>query len=55
MQLRPFFQRLQRGLLLARSMEEKETEQLCTVPEDVPEGHFVVLAMEGGEVGRFVV
>ncbi|KAK4797901.1 hypothetical protein SAY86_030227 [Trapa natans] len=51
-QLRPFFRRLQRGLLLASSMEN---QQLPSVPEDVPEGHFVVHAVGGGEAERFVV
>lgn len=53
--LGPFFRKLQRGLLLASSAEEKEAGQLSLVPEDVPEGHFVVLAIKGGEAERFVI
>lgn len=53
--LRSFFQKLQRGLPLVSSAEEEDAEQHATVPEDVPEGHFAVLAIEGDEVGRFIV
>ncbi|OWM82428.1 auxin-responsive protein SAUR71 [Punica granatum] len=53
--LRPFIRKLQRGLLLNLSPERSETKQLPALPDDVPEGHFVVLATEGGEAERFVV
>lgn len=60
--LRLFVGKLQRRLsLLAAAGEEDESdfdEELevgTTVPDDVKEGHFAVLAVKGAEKKRFVV
>ncbi|RDX71272.1 Auxin-responsive protein SAUR32, partial [Mucuna pruriens] len=34
---------------------DEENERTTNVPEDVKEGHFVVIAMQGEETKRFVV
>ncbi|KAM6568879.1 hypothetical protein CsatB_016864 [Cannabis sativa] len=61
--LRLFVGKLQRRLSLlaaaARDSDEsaldEELEVATTVPEDVKEGHFAVLAVKGDEKKRFVV
>ena len=37
------------------NFDQEEFEVQTTVPEDVKEGHFAVLAMKGSEKKRFVV
>jgi SAUR family protein len=63
--LRLLIQKLQKGLSVlaprgpdlreSRRHEEELAEEPIMVPDDVTEGHFAVLAVEGEETQRFVV
>ncbi|KAM1654218.1 hypothetical protein EV2_006770 [Malus domestica] len=49
-------EKLQRSLSLGRSKSSNYSDgDSTTVPEDVKEGHFAVIAVEGDEPKRFVV
>ncbi|KAF3454932.1 hypothetical protein FNV43_RR05380 [Rhamnella rubrinervis] len=61
-QLKIVAQKLQKSLLLRRKTNSSDMEQtheeVCDstpVPEDVKEGHFAVIAVEGDKPKRFVV
>lgn len=61
-QLKIVAQKLQKSLLLGRKSSsnymEQTHEEVCDstpVPEDVKEGHFAVIAVEGDKPKRFVV
>ncbi|XP_047967014.1 auxin-induced protein 6B-like [Salvia hispanica] len=43
------------GFEYDRAMEDDEACLLGGVPQDVKKGHFVVYAVEGGELRRFVL
>nr|AMQ09540.1 small auxin up regulated protein [Boehmeria nivea] len=52
--VRTFIRKLQKRLSILHFTEEG-FEVPTTVPDDVKEGHFAVLAMNGSEKKRFVV
>ncbi|CAJ1892780.1 unnamed protein product [Sphenostylis stenocarpa] len=47
--------RTRRVCYLSDIDEDKDNENATRVPEDVKEGHFAVIAMQGEETKRFVV
>ena len=56
--VRRFIGKLQKRFSLlaeARGFDKQEFEEQTTVPDDVKEGHFAVLAIKGSEKKRFIV
>ncbi|KAF6140210.1 hypothetical protein GIB67_000258 [Kingdonia uniflora] len=48
-------EKLQRNISMYKRLPRVEDEATVVLPEDVKEGHFVVIAVNGGEQTRFVV
>ncbi|XP_008226298.1 PREDICTED: auxin-induced protein 10A5-like [Prunus mume] len=53
--LKVVVEKLQRSLSLGRSKPSNYSDDSTRVPEDVKEGHFAVIAVDGDEPKRFVV
>nr|KYP70896.1 Auxin-induced protein 6B [Cajanus cajan] len=53
--LKSCVQNLQKSFSLFVHFNKDQVEEATLVPDDVMEGHFVVLAMKGEETRRFVV
>lgn len=53
--LKVVVEKLQRSLLLSRKSNSSFEDDSTSVPEDVKEGHFAVIAVDGDKPKRFVV